>query len=105
MSTEIYSAYREGRLNERYMLPFAAIIAGNPNAPGMGWREVASLLQKSPKLRGPLAYVFGQRYLKKDDPKTALMFFKSAQADADRDPPQEMLKRLATTQVDALTPN
>ena len=104
MSSEIYAAYREGRLNERYMLPFGAIMAGNPNAPGMGWREVASLLQKSPKLRGPLAYVFGQRYLKKDDPKTALMFFKAAQVDADRDPPQELLKRLAGTQVDALSP-
>jgi tetratricopeptide (TPR) repeat protein len=104
MSTEIYAAYRVGTLNERYLLPFGAIVAGNPNAPGMGWREVALLLQKSPTLRGPLAQVFGHRYLKKGDPKTALMFFKSAAADADRDPPQELLRRLAATQIEALTP-
>jgi hypothetical protein len=70
----------------------------------MGWREVALLLQKQPKLRGPLAYVFGHRYVRKGDPKTALMFFKSAAADADREPPQELLRRLAATQIDALAP-
>jgi hypothetical protein len=68
----------------------------------MGWREVSLLLQKNPKLRGALAYVFGSRYVKKGDPKTALMFFKSAAADADRDPPQELLRRLSSTQIDAL---
>jgi tetratricopeptide (TPR) repeat protein/predicted Ser/Thr protein kinase len=104
MSEEIYTAYREGTLTDRYFLPFGAIVAGNPNAPGMGWREVATLLEKIPRLRGPLAYVFGQRYVKKGDPKTALMFFKAAAADADREPPYPLLQRLAKTEVDALTP-
>jgi tetratricopeptide (TPR) repeat protein/predicted Ser/Thr protein kinase len=102
MSVEIFTAYRDGTLTERYFLPFGAIVMGNPNAPGMGWREVKALLEKIPKLRGPLAYVFGQRYLKKGDPKTALMFFKSAAADADLDPPQPLLKRLVQTELDAL---
>jgi hypothetical protein len=102
MSSEIYTAYRTGALNERYFLPFGAIMTGNPNTPGMGWREVAQLLQKNPKLRGALGYVFGRRYLKKNDPKNALMFFKSAAADADRDPPQELLRRLCAPEIQAL---
>jgi tetratricopeptide (TPR) repeat protein/predicted Ser/Thr protein kinase len=104
MSEEIYTAYREGTLTDRYMLPFGAIVAGNPHAPGMGWREVATLLEKSPRLRGPLAYVFGQRYVKKGDPKTALMFFRAAASDADRDPSYPLLQRLARTEIDALAP-
>jgi hypothetical protein len=104
MSEEIYAAYREGTLTDRYFLPFGAIAAGNPHAPGMGWREVATLLEKLPKLRGPLAYVFGQRYVKKGDPKTALMFFKAAASDADRDPSYPLLQRLAKTEIDALAP-
>jgi len=104
MSEEIYTAYREGTLTDRYFLPFGAIVAGNPNAPGMGWREVATLLEKLPRLRGALAYIFGQRYVKKGDPKTALMFFKAAAADADRDPAWPLLQRLAKIDVDALAP-
>jgi tetratricopeptide (TPR) repeat protein/predicted Ser/Thr protein kinase len=102
MAGEIYASYREGWLTERYFLPFGAIVAGNPNAPGMGWPEVAKLLERNLKLRGPLAYVFGQRYVKKGDPKFALMFYRSASADADRDPPQPLLKKLAQTEIDAL---
>jgi len=104
MSDEIYSAYREGTLNDRYFLPFGAIVSGNANAPGMGWREVATLLEKNPALRGPLAYVFGNRYVKKGDPKTALAFFKSALADSAREPAQPILQRLAQAEIDALTP-
>src|SRR6185295_10217533 len=103
MSGEIYSAYRAGTLTDRYFLPFGAIVAGNPNAPGMGWREVAVLLEKLPVLRGSLAYVFGARYVKKGDPKTALMFYKAAAADADREPPYPILKQLAQAQIDALS--
>jgi hypothetical protein len=70
----------------------------------MGWREVALLLEKHPRLRGPLAYVFGQRYVKKGDSKTALMFYKAAASDADREPPYALLQRLAKTEIDALAP-
>jgi len=104
MSEDIYTAYREGVLTDRYFLPFGAIVGGNPSAPGMGWREVAMLLEKLPRLRGALAYVFGQRYLKKGDPKVALMFFKAASADADREPARPLLKRLAQAEIDALRP-
>jgi tetratricopeptide (TPR) repeat protein len=102
MSDAIYTAYRAGALTDRYFLPFGAIVSGNPHAPGMGWREVAILLEKNPKLRGSLAYVFGHRYLKKADPKTALMFFKSAAADAVREPAQPLLQRLSQAELDAL---
>ena len=70
----------------------------------MGWSEVAKLLERMPKLRGPLAYIFGQRYVKKGDPKTAAMFYRSAAVDADREPPQPLLKRLAKVEIDALAP-
>ena len=104
MAGEIYAAYREGTLTERYFLPFGAIVAGNPNAPGMGWAEVYKLLDRNPKLRGPLAYIFGQRYVKKGDPKTGLMFYRSASADAVREPSQPLLKKLAQFEIDALSP-
>lgn len=104
MSGDIYGAYRDGVLNDRYLLPFGAIVAGNPNAPGMGWREVSTLLEKTPTLRGPLAYIFGRRYLKKSDPKTALAFFRSALADANREPVQPILRRLIQPEIDALAP-
>jgi tetratricopeptide (TPR) repeat protein len=104
MSGEIFSAYREGSLTDRYLLPFGVIVSGSPNAPGMGWREVSTLLEKNPKLRGPLAYVFGQRYVKKGQRDVALIFFKSASADADREPAQPLLKRLSQTELDALVP-
>jgi tetratricopeptide (TPR) repeat protein len=104
MSGEIYSSYREGALTDRYFLPFGVIVSGTPNAPGMGWREVSALLEKNPKLRGPLAYVFGQRYVKKSQPEVALMFFKGASSDADREPAQPLLKRLSQTELDALAP-
>jgi hypothetical protein len=100
MSEEIYTAYREGALTDRYFLPFGAIVAGNPHAPGMGWREVAILLEKRPRLRGSLAYIFGHRYVKKADPKTALMFFKAAAADAVREPAHPLLQRLAQTELE-----
>ncbi|HLY73596.1 MAG TPA: hypothetical protein VKU80_05715, partial [Planctomycetota bacterium] len=103
MSGEIYAAYRDGMLTDRYFLPFGVIVSGNPSAPGMGWPEVAKLLEPIPKLRGPLGYVFGQRYLKKGDPKIALLFFRSALADSDREPPQPLLRRLARTEIDALS--
>jgi tetratricopeptide (TPR) repeat protein/predicted Ser/Thr protein kinase len=104
MSEDIYAAYREGTLTDRYFLPFGAIVAGNPNAPGMGWREVAILLEKLPRLRGALAYIFGQRYVKKGDLKFALIFYKAALADAEREPAYLLLRKLAQVEVDALTP-
>ena len=104
MAGEIYAAYREGTLTERYFLPFGAIVAGNPSAPGMGWAEVYKLLDRNPKLRGPLAYIFGQRYVKKGDSKTGLVFYRSASSDADRDPSQPLLKKLVQIEIDALSP-
>jgi tetratricopeptide (TPR) repeat protein len=95
LSAEVYAAYYDGTINERYFLPFGAIVQGNPNLPGMGWKEVSAALAPRPKLRGPLAYVFGQRYAKKGDAANAAMFYKSAVDDAAREPAQPLLRRLA----------
>jgi hypothetical protein len=46
----------------------------------VGWGALAPTL--APKLRGPLAYVFGVRYLQFDRPTDARMFFQSAIQDA-----------------------
>jgi tetratricopeptide (TPR) repeat protein/predicted Ser/Thr protein kinase len=99
VAAEIYAAYTDGTINERYFLPFGAIVQGNPNVPGMGWKEVATTLAKRPRLRGPLAYVFGARYVKKGDAANAAMFYKSALEDAAQDP---RLNKLAQSELDRL---
>ncbi len=101
---EVYAAYNAGTINERYFLPFGAIVQGNPNLPGMGWKEVSAALAASPRLRGPVAYVFGQRYAKKGDPAHALMFYRSALEDAAREPAQPLLRKLAQAEIDGLDP-
>ena len=84
-----------GLLDERYLLPLAAIIHGNPNAPGMGWKDVARLLDAQPKIRGPFAWIFAERYIKKGDAANARIFLRTALVDADRDPSLAALKPLA----------
>jgi tetratricopeptide (TPR) repeat protein/predicted Ser/Thr protein kinase len=102
MANQIYDAYRSGAINERYLLPFAAIVQGNPNSPGMGWREIAKQIESLPRLRGPLAYVFGARYVKKNDRASALLFYKSAVYDAGREGGDPLLLKLAQAEVDTL---
>ncbi len=102
LGSDIQQAYRDGSLDERYLLPFAAIVQGNPNTPGMGWKEVAAILEKRPALRGPMAWVFGERYAKKGDLANARMFFKAALADAGREPSIEAVKPLAQAGLDRL---
>jgi hypothetical protein len=101
---QIYEAYRSGLISERFFLPFGAIVQGKPNSPGMGWKEVAKMLESAPRLRGPLAYIFGQRYAKKEDAATALLFYKSALHDAGRETPDPLLRRLAQAGIDRLEP-
>jgi predicted Ser/Thr protein kinase len=102
MARQIYDAYRSGAITERYLLPFAAIVQGNPNAPGMGWKEIAKQIEALPRLRGPLAYIFGARYTKKGDRTSALLFYKSAVYDARRDGGDPLLLKLAELEADRL---
>ncbi len=102
LGRDIQEAYRKGVIDERYLLPFGAIVQGNPNTPGMGWREVAKILEPHPALRGPVAWVFGERYAKKGDLANARLFYKSALADAAREPSLETLKPLAQAGLDRL---
>jgi hypothetical protein len=97
-----YFAYLDGRINDRIFLAFGMIMQGTPNYPGMGWREVSDLFKDEPRIRGPFAYVFGERYLRKDDKESALRFFQAAAADAAKEPAQALLGRLARAELDRL---
>jgi tetratricopeptide (TPR) repeat protein/predicted Ser/Thr protein kinase len=94
LGEDIQAAYRDGRINERYLLPFSAIVQGNPNVPGMGWREVSAMLKEWPRLRGPLAYVFAMRYRRKGDEASARMFLEAATSDSAREGAPPSLKAL-----------
>ena len=64
------------------------------------WQAVAPTLD--PHLRGPIAYVMGQRYLRLDQAEDALFFFQAALADASPDSP---LAALTQAELDRLAPS
>jgi hypothetical protein len=71
----------------------------------MGCKEGSALLDRSPRLRDPLAYVFGRRYLRRSDEKNARMFFEAALRDAAGNPADlELLDRLTRTELRKLGP-
>jgi tetratricopeptide (TPR) repeat protein len=102
LAQEVHAAYVAGRLNEKYLLPFGMIVQGKLDAPGMGWKEMSALLEPAPRLRGPVAYAFGKRYLKRGDPANAAVFFESAVKDADREPADPRLRRLAREELERI---
>jgi hypothetical protein len=61
------------------------------------WEGVKGKL--GPSLRGPFAYVFGRVYLRKDRPKEAEAFFRTARDGAD---PASPLYRLANAELERL---
>ena len=63
---------------------------------------MGKILEKLPRLRGPLAYVFGQRYVKKGDLANARLFYKSALVDAARDGGDPLLEKLVKAELDRL---
>jgi tetratricopeptide (TPR) repeat protein/predicted Ser/Thr protein kinase len=95
LGKEVQESQQTGVLDERYLLPLAAILNGNPNAPGMGWKEVAGLLKDRPTLRGPFAWIFAERYVRKGDLPNARKFVQAALEDAEREPSLAALKPLA----------
>lgn len=91
-----YRAYLEEKLQVPQMIGLALTWKGTTNF--LGWGGVASALQ--PSLRGPLAYVLGQRYLTRlQKPAEALTFFETAVRDSSSD---SSLKKLAQAEVDRL---
>jgi tetratricopeptide (TPR) repeat protein/predicted Ser/Thr protein kinase len=92
-----YAAYLDGKIGNDLFAAFGPILKGYPNLPGFGWKKVADSL--GPSIRGPMAYVFGQRYLRLHKPKEAAEFFRAARDPAPADSP---LRRLAQAELDRL---
>jgi tetratricopeptide (TPR) repeat protein len=90
-----YAAYLDGKIGNDLFAAFGLILKGHPNLPGLGWKKVADSL--GPSLRGPIAYVFGQRYLRLHKPNEAAEFFRAARDSAPADSP---LRRLAQAELD-----
>src|SRR4029077_15687753 len=93
---KLYLAYMDEKLQVPQMIALTLTWKGTTNF--LGWGGVAPGLE--PSLRGPLAYVLGQRYLTRlKMPAEALPFFETAVRDA---PPGSSLQRLAQAEVDRL---
>ncbi len=89
LADDLYAAYYSGKLSRRDVLPLALTWKGLSNR--MGWAGVAPSLD--PTLRGPLAYLFGLRFLHLNRPEDAAQFFQSAVTDAQPGSPLESLAR------------
>lgn len=93
-----YSAYLAGKIKDGHLLAIGSAWKGL-NIPGFGWDAVASGLE--PSVRGPMAYIAGQRYLRLKKPQEAAQFFRAALADA---PPDSSLRRLAQAELNQVIP-
>jgi tetratricopeptide (TPR) repeat protein len=92
-----YTAIVEtGALDESQLLQLGLTWKGVTSF--VGWAGVGPTLD--PKLRGPLAYVLGYRYLRLGRPADAAMFFRTALEDA---PQHASLGRLAQVELDRLS--
>src|SRR6202007_1871471 len=89
------SLYAEGKVGNVQMLQLALTWKGVTGF--LGWASVAPKLP--PEVRGPLAYVFGFRLLRRNQPADAEAMFRTAVADAPADSP---LRRLAQAELDRL---
>lgn len=92
----LFDAYfLKGTLGNRHLLPLGVTFKGSTGV--FGWAGVAPSL--APALRGPLAYLFGQRYLLlRHEPAEALKFFQMAHEDAAREP-YPLLQRLSEIEL------
>jgi hypothetical protein len=76
---------------------FQGCLAWTGTAGFLGWGGLAPTLQ--PRIRGPLAYVLGHRFLGMGQRDDAVAAFHAAVADG---PPGSPLRRLAQAQLDRL---
>ena len=88
------AAVTKGTLSKGDVLPLALTWKGITGS--LGWSGVSAKLD--PSLRGPLAYVMGQRLLRLNNPEASSLF-RTALADA---PANSNLGRLAQTEIDRL---
>jgi len=97
LGEDAVGAYFSGKVGQPQLLQLALTWRGMANL--AGWAGVAPSLE--PSLRGPLAYMFGLRFLQLKHKTEAISFFRAAMADA---PKGSTLQQLARAELDRLTP-
>jgi hypothetical protein len=95
-SEGVYRAYTHGGFTDAQA--FFGLTAWTGVAGFSGWASLSSSLGKRPDLRGPLAYLYGQRFLRLKKPADARKLFETALTDAPAGTP---LSRLARAALDA----
>jgi WD40 repeat protein/tRNA A-37 threonylcarbamoyl transferase component Bud32 len=90
MSESVYRAYTRGEFNDAQA--FLGLTAWLGTTGFTGWGGLSASLQSRPQLRGPLAYLYGQRYLRLQKTADARLLFQTALKDAR---PGTALERLA----------
>jgi hypothetical protein len=107
-----YSLFREhfGKLGKKGLVdqmrtkPELLLLAASVQVggPPVGWSRATADLP--PRVRGPAAYMLGQRYLHqaRKDPAAARTLFEAALRDAQSDPQLQDLKRLAEAELERL---
>jgi hypothetical protein len=88
-----WAAFKAGTLKETQLFNLGMSWKGTTNF--LGWASVKDALK--PELRGPIAYLLGNRFLKLKRPEDAKEFFRIALQDAPND---SLLQRLARTALD-----
>jgi tetratricopeptide (TPR) repeat protein len=89
-----YQAYSSGKLGLDQLFQLAATWKGTTT---LLWASATGKME--PALRGPIAYLFGQRFLRLNKPKDAETFFRAALTDA---PPDSPLRQLTQTELKRL---
>jgi WD40 repeat protein/tetratricopeptide (TPR) repeat protein/predicted Ser/Thr protein kinase len=96
LAGDYHADYVAGKINLGQLVPIGLTWKGTSGV--LGWGSLAPSLPRAK--RGPLAYVFGQRYARVlHKPAEAASFFRTALADAGSD---ERLRRLAQKELDRL---
>ena len=90
-------AFAEGTINQLHVVQLFATWKGTTGV--LGWGGASAQLPG--QVRGPAAYVFGHRYIQREELPQARRFFESAVADAESNP---VLKRLASAALEKLAP-
>jgi hypothetical protein len=80
VSESVYRAYTRGEFTDAQALLGLFAWLGTTGFPG--WGGLSASLQGRPQLRGPLAYLYGQRYLRLKKTADARMLFQTALKDA-----------------------
>jgi hypothetical protein len=97
VSEGVYRAYTRGEFHNPQA--WYGLMAWTGVAGFAGWDSLSSSLAGRPDLRGPLAYLFGQRFLRLKRPADARAMFQAALKDAKPDAPLYRLTRAALDQT------